>query len=151
MKKFKYRAESYLKFLEHDRENALKLLKEAEIYKIKLEEQYTNMENKVMESYQMNTEIGQEGRDVHFINDNNQFIQMLKVQQKNLSLEIQMAEEELQRHHQALMDIQLKVKKIELHKELEKEKYKKEIKVKSQKITDEINSTRQRGRDAKSV
>jgi len=151
MKKFKYRGESYLKFLGHQRENALRELKEAERFRNSLLNQYSRMEDKMKEAYQINSEFGDGGRDIRYINDNNQFIEMLKVQMKNLSMEIQMAEDEYQKKHKTLMDLQLKVKKMELHKELEIEKFKKEYKKKSQKVTDEINSTRKRGKDAKSL
>ncbi len=145
MKKFKYRIESYLKFVKYNRESALKELKKAERYRDSLVEKYEFMESQMREAYQMNSEIGQSGRNIHFINDNNQFLVKLKVHMENLSHEIAQAEQDYKAKYQALVELQLKVKKMELHKEAELEKFKAEYRKKSQKLTDEINSTRKRG------
>ncbi len=151
MKKFKYRVESYLKFLQFNREEALKELKMAENYRNNLLNKYSWMENQMSNAFKINSEIGQEGRDVHFINDNNQFIEMLKVHMKNLSYEIDEAEREYQMKYKALLELQMKVKKMELHKEAELEKFKKEYRKKQQKLTDEINNTRRGAGDAESL
>ena len=151
MKKFKYRAESYLKYLVHMRTKALRELKKAEAYRDQLVREYYGMESKVKTAYKINSEVGQEGRDIEFINDNNLYIKMLKIQMENLSTEIESAEAVFQEKHQELLKLQLQVKKIELHKEAEFAKYKKELKKKSQKMTDEINGTRRRVKHAESI
>lgn len=102
-------------------------------------------------AFQYNSEVGKLGRDIRLVNDNNQFIQKLQASLSELSVEIQQAEDIFQEKHKALLDLQLKVKKMELHKDVELEKFKKEYKKQSQKQTDEINSTRKRGLDAKSI
>lgn len=130
---------------------ALKEMKAAENYKNNLQNKYESMEQQMRESFQSVSEVGQKGRTLHFVNDSIQYIQMLKIHMKNLSIEIEHAEREFQQRYQTLMNIQMKLKKIELHKEVEHDKYKKEYKKKQQKLTDEINSTRQRGQYAKSL
>ena len=151
MKKFKYRAESFLKFTKHQREGALKIYKDAQNFKLKLQERFLWMENEMKKAYEHNEKIGEDHRDVHFISDNNQFILMLKGQMQGLSQEIAAADEEIQLAYQELQKLQVKVKKLELHKESEEAKYKKERNKKIQKQIDEINSTRQEGRHAESV
>ncbi len=151
MKKFKYRGESYLKFVKFQREASLRELKKAEIHRNNLLDQYAMMESKMKESYLFNSEVGKDGHNIHRVNDNNQFIQLLKMSLADLSRKIQKAEDQFQEKHQSLLELQLKVRKIQLHKKSELIKFKKEYKKKSQKITDEINATRKRGQDAKSI
>ncbi len=151
MKKFKYRAESFLKYLTFQREESLRQLKKAERFRDRLLEEYSRMENQMKGAFQYNSEVGKLGRDIRLVNDNNQFIQKLQASLSELSVEIQQAEDIFQEKHKALLDLQLKVKKMELHKDVELEKFKKEYKKQSQKQTDEINSTRKRGLDAKSI
>ncbi len=151
MKKFKYRAESYLKFVRFKREEALRELKKAQGYRDNLVAKYYKMEEQMKQAFQFNSEIGQKGRDIHRVNDSNQFIQMLKINMQTLSQKIQQAEEQYQDKRQSLLEVQLKVRKMELHKESELEKFKKEYRKKAQKLTDEINGTRKRGRDAESL
>lgn len=151
MKKFKYRVESYLKFLTHQREEVLKELKIAENYRNNLLNKYSRMEDKMKNAYKENSSVGQGGHDIRYIQDNNQFLKKLKTHMEDLSTEINEAEQEYQMKYQLLMQLQKKVKQIELHKEAELEKFKKEYKKKTQKITDEINSTRQGARNAKSL
>lgn len=151
MKKFKYRVESYLKYLIFNREEALRELKKAETYRNNLLDKYSQMEKQMKEAFETNSQLGKGDVDIHMANDNNQFIEMLKIHMKNLSLEIAEAEQEYQNKYKALLELQMKVKKMELHKEMEHEKYMKEYKKKSQKMTDEINNTRQRGKDAESL
>lgn len=151
MKKFKYRAESYLKFLVFKREEALRVLKKAEVFRDRLVEQYSRMEDQMKKAFQFNSQLGKESHSIHLVNDNNQFIQLLKVNMADLSIEIQHAEDEFYRKHKALLELQLKVKKMELHKEAELVKFKKQYKKQEQKQTDEINATRRRGKDAESL
>lgn len=151
MKKFKYRAEAYLKFLLFKREQALKDLKVAENYRDNLMKKMSLMEEQMKEAYKKNSEVGQGGRDIRFIHDNNSYMEMLKVHMKNLTEEISYAEQEYQIKHKALLALQMKVKQIEVHKEAEIEKFKKEFQKKAQKLTDEINTTRRRGKNAKSL
>ena len=134
-----------------DREKALKELRIAETYRDNLIEKYIWMEGEMKKAYEINSGFGKGGKDIRYVNDNNKFIQMLKIHMRQLSEEIAFAESEFKKKHESLMELQLKVKKIELHKESEYEKFKKERKKLEQKMTDEINSTRKRGRDAKSV
>lgn len=151
MKKFKYRAESYLKFLVFKREEALRVLKKAEAFRNRLLEKYSRMEDQMKKAFQFNSQVGKAGHGIHLVNDNNQFIQFLKSNMTDLSLDIQQAEEEFQRKHKSLLELQLKVKKMELHKEAEMLKFKKQYRKQSQKLTDEINATRKRGKDAESL
>lgn len=142
MKKFKYRTESYLKFVKFERTKALKELKEAEAYKMALEEHYRSLEMEMNEAYKKNSQFGRDIRDLHFINDNNRYILKLKEQMQHVSQEISMAEDEFHRRLEKLQELQLRFRKIELHKENEKAKYLKEKKKLEQKKIDEINSSR---------
>lgn len=151
MKKFKYRVESFLRFLKFSRESALREVKEAETYHRNLTEKYSFMEQQMREAYDVNSGIGKSAVDIRYVHDNNQFIQMLKIHMKNLSIEIVEAEKEYQAKYQALLDIQMRVEKMEIHKESEYEAYKKDYRKKQQKLTDEINNTRRRGKNAKSL
>ena len=134
-----------------NRDNALLELKKVELYKTSLLDKYEAMELQMKDAYGVNSSVGKSNVDIRHVHDNNQFIEMLKVHMKNLSTEIAEVEQEYQVKHQTFLDLQLRVKKMELHKELKHQEYIKEYKVKSQKMTDEINSTRQRGKNAKSL
>lgn len=151
MKKFKYRVESYLKFLGFERERALGKLKKAEAQWMSLKERYHWMENEMKKAYGLNSRFGKDVDSIHLINDNNQFILNLKQHMRDLSEEIAMAEGEYHKKHKELLAAQLKLKKVELHKESEFEKYKKEKAKKEQKKFDEINSARQGSKNAKSL
>ena len=87
MKKFKYRVESYLKFLKFQREEALKKVKATEEFRDKLIQRYNWMEGEMKKAYEVNSKVGREGKNIHYINDNNQFLRMLKVHMENLSNE----------------------------------------------------------------
>ncbi len=145
MKKFKYKTESYLKFVKFERSKALKSLNEAESYKMSLIKRYQYLENEMSKAYGTNSNLGKSIKDVNFINDNNMFILKIKETMEDLSQEIMMAEAEFQKRMEKLKEVQLKVRKIELHKELEKEKYDKALKKKVQKQLDDINSSRKWG------
>lgn len=151
MKRFKYRAESYLKYVNHQRDGALKVFKDAQAFKMKLVERYSWMESEMKKAYKENEKIGSEHRSVHFVNDNNQFITMLKNQMSHLSQEISLADEEIERAYKELEKLQIQAKKLELHKEKEEAKFKKERNKKLAKQFDDLNATRKRGRHAKSV
>ena len=66
-------------------------------------------------------------------------------------MKIAMVEEEYKVKYKEFLEVHLQFKKIEKNKESEYEKYKIERNKKNQKQTDEINSTRERGRNAKSI
>ena len=151
MKKFKYKAESYLKFLDFQKEKAMRELKKAEARKQSLIEKFHWMEDEMKKAYKLNESFGQGGTSLHLINDNNQFIQLLKSNMQEVSNQIEVAEEEYQKKYRALMALQTKAKQVELHKENEHKKYLKERRKTLQKQTDEINSTRKRESHAKSI
>ena len=142
MKKFKYRVEPYLKFLGFEREKVLKKLKQAEAHWRSLVEKFHWMESEMKKAYELNSQFGKGISDVNLINDNNQFIQNLKRHMRDLSEEIAIAEQDYHKKYKELLEAQLKLKKIETHKEQEKEKYMKEVRKKQQLMTDEINSAR---------
>ena len=142
MKKFKYKIDSYLKYLKHQREEALREVHKAQAVKLQLEEKYQWMENDMKKAYERNSQFGQGLSDVNLINDNNQFMSMLKLQMQDLSNEIAMAEEAYQEKYKKLLELQMEVKKIELHREKKFQEYKAEYNKKVQKQTDEINSAR---------
>ena len=142
MKKFKYKIDSYLKYLKHQREEALREVHKAQAVKLQLEEKYQWMENDMKKAYERNSQFGQGLSDVNLINDNNQFMSMLKLQMQDLSNEIAMAEEVYQEKYKKLLELQMEVKKIELHREKKFQEYKAEYNKKVQKQTDEINSAR---------
>lgn len=135
----------------HQRDEVLKDVHRAKAYKLQLEERYIVMESEMKKAYERNCQFGQGLSDINLINDNNQFMSMRKIQMENLSNEIVAAEEQYQNEYKKLLELQLKVKKIELHKEKKKEYYKQEYNRKMQKQTDEINSARKRSRNAESV
>lgn len=140
MKKFKYRIEPYLKFIEHQRDQALYLAKEAEYELNSWKSKWKELETKMKKAYNLNSRIGKEISDMRMINDNNTFIESLKDQMKDVSIEIQHAETIYQEKHQKLLQLQKKLKQIELHKEKALEDFKQKYKKHSQKLTDEINS-----------
>jgi flagellar biosynthesis chaperone FliJ len=151
MKKFNYRGESYLKFLVFKRQEALKVLKKSEAVRNQLIEKFRELTEKKRQAFCYNESIGWQKRSLHLVNDNNLFIQKLSVSLTDLTERIQNAEAKYQENHNALVEVQLQLRKIELHKESELQKYKKEYKRRSQKVTDEINATRRRGQNAKSL
>lgn len=151
MKKFKYKAESYLKFVNHQRDQALRTLKQVESYKNSLIEKYQWMEHEMKKAYKINEQLGKGETNLHYVNDNNQFIQLLKANMQELSTQIQSTEEEYQEKYKALMALQLKAKKLELHKDNENKKHLKQRRKLIQKQTDEINATRKRGTHAESL
>ncbi|MCB0377378.1 MAG: flagellar FliJ family protein [Bdellovibrionales bacterium] len=102
-------------------------------------------------AYNLNSRIGKEISDMRMINDNNTFIESLKDQMKDVSIEIQHAETIYQEKHQKLLQLQKKLKQIELHKEKALEDFKQKYKKHSQKLTDEINSRKLGGKNAKSL
>ena len=151
MKKFKYRVESYLKYVMHLRDKAFEDMKKAEAIKLNLFEKMEWMETEMKKSYKTNSEIGKTISNIHFINDNNSFMSMIKKQMSYLSDEIYKAEEVYQEKFKKLVELQTQVKKLELHKENEFNKYKDKIKKMMQKQDDDINARKVRGKDAKSV
>lgn len=151
MKKFNYKAESYLKFLKHQREMALKEVHAAKARVDDLKASFSYMENERQQAFAVNSRFGNGVTDLHHVHDNNSYIEMLKIRLESLSQEIARAEELYDRQYQKLLDVQLSVKKIEIHREKLEDEHRVEYKKKSQKITDEINSTRRREKDAKSV
>lgn len=150
MKKFKYRLQSYLRFLEHKKNEALKDFKISEAKKISLEREQKQMELRMKKAYNLNTELGKSISDVHLVNDNNQFILLLKEQMKELSTEIMFAEEEYQKKYTTLVELKSEAEKIKKHKEDQGEIHKKALKKHQQKMSDELNSRRSRGLYAKS-
>lgn len=144
MKKFKYKIESYLKFLKHQREAALTEVHKAQSYKTSLEQKYQWMDSEKRKAYEQNSKFGQGLNNIHLVQDNNNFIKILNAQMENLSQEISMAEEKYQEKYRALLQIQVKVKQIEIHREKKEKEYKKEVDKKIQKQLDDINSARTR-------
>lgn len=151
MKKFKYRVESYLKYSRHLRDNALKEMQKALGIKNNLISKLEWMENEMKKSYLLNSEVGKSISDIHFINDNNSFMTMLKDQMASLSNEIRKAEEVYEDRYHKLLELQKQVKKLELHKENEFNKYKNKMKKLVQKQLDDINSIKVRRNNAESV
>lgn len=151
MKKFSYKAESYLKFLKHQREMALKDVHTAKTLLDQLQSSYQFMEQERQNAFAVNSRFGQGLQDLNRVNDNNHYIQMLKVRLEDLSQEISRSQDHYQRQYDKLLNIQMQVKKIETHREKLEDDHRIEYKKKSQKVTDEINSTRRREKDAKSV
>lgn len=151
MKKFKYKAEAYLRVLDHQKDQALRNLKRAERQRQALIEKFHWMEAEMKKSFKVNEKFGQGESNLHLVNDNNQFIQLLKMNMLEVSNQIAIAEDEYAKKYKALMDLRLKAKKVELHKENEHKKYRKERRKLEQKQTDEINGTRKRGLHAESI
>jgi flagellar biosynthesis chaperone FliJ len=151
MKRFKYRGESFLKFLEHDKKKALKALKKAESIMYQLIQQFKNTEERIQQAFQQNAQLGKNSTSLQLAQDNNQFIRMLRLKLKDLNAQIIRSEEDYKEKHKALVDLQVQVKKIERHKELEHFKYRKVMKKQIQKQLDEMNATRKRGKYAESV
>lgn len=151
MKKFKYRIESYLKYTKHLRDKALEESKRAEEIKNNLLQKMAWMENEMKKAYKINSEMGKTINNIHLINDNNQFMGMLKDQMRGLAMELQKAENIYQDKFKKLIELQKKVRKLELHKENEFEKYKTKVKKIVQKRIDDINATRGRRKNAESL
>ncbi len=128
--------------MKFERTQALQELKEAENYRNALQKHYRDLEMEMNEAYRKNSQFGRDIKDLHFINDNNRYILKIKEQMQLVSQEISMAEEEFQRRLEKLQELQLRFRKIELHKENEKAKYLKKKKKLEQKQIDEINSSR---------
>ncbi len=142
MKKFKYRLESYLKFMVMKREAAQKELSRAEAYKNNLIKKYHWMENEMKKCFDKNSQFGQSNMELHHVEDNNQFIQLLKKQMQDLSGQIALAERAFNDKFQKLVQLQVEVKKIEHNKEFKELEHKTELKKKLQKQLDNINATR---------
>ncbi len=142
MKKFKYRLNSYLKFLNMKRDNAQKELSRAEAYKNSLIKKYHWMENEMKKSFENNSQFGKNNMNIHLVEDNNQFIQLLKTQMQDLSGQIALAERAFAEKHKKLIDLQVEVKKIEHNKEMKELEHKTELKKKLQKQMDNINAIR---------
>lgn len=151
MKKFKYKIEAYLKFLLFEREKKLKEVKDAESFWVSLRNKFTWMESEMKKAWKTNSEMGRGISDINYIQDNNQFIKMLKSHMQDLSLEIAHAEADYEKKYKSFLELQLKIKKVELHKEGKREEHKKMKKKLEQKQLDEINSSRQGVKDAESL
>ncbi len=141
MKKFKYRMESFLKYLAHERDKAVGEKNRVELRKSDLLNQQYNIQSQVMGAFSKNASFGKGFQQVTYIHDNNIFIERLKAQLAELDYEIEAADRELQRKHHELIELQKKVRTIELHKEIEQNKYKKERKKNEQKQLDELNNS----------
>ena len=137
--------------MSHKRDKAFEEMKKAEMIRNEWLHKLQLLEGEMKKSYQRNSEMGKSISDINFINDNNSFMNLLKDQMVTVSEEIRKAEEIYQDKYQKLLELQKQVKKLELHKESEMTKYKEKLKKLMQKQTDEINSTRLRGKDAKSL
>ena len=151
MKKFKYKAEAYLRFLKHQREMALKDVHSAKSLVDELKTSFEFMEKERLNAFRVNSQFGQGLTDLNRVNDNNHYIRMIKVRLEDLSQEIARAEDHYQRQYQKLLDVQMQIKKIESHREKLEEDHRVEYNKKSQKVTDEINSNRRREKNAKSL
>lgn len=151
MKKFKYRIESFLKYLNHERDKAVGEKNRAELRKSTLKNQQTNIQSQIMGGFSKNASFGKGFQQVAYIHDNNIFIARLKVELTELGHEIEVADRELQRKQQELVELQKRVRTIELHKEIEQNKYKKERKKKEQKQLDELNNSHRSKLHAKSI
>lgn len=151
MKKFKFRLEPFLRFVGKQRDDAQKEVQKVLAKKVKLIKQLQWMESEMKKAYTINSMFGQSIKDIHYVNDNNQFIGLLKKQMTDVANKISTVEQEYQHKLKQLIELQLKMKKIELFKEKQQLNHKKEIAKRLQKQTDDQNSTRKRGRDAKSI
>lgn len=150
MKKFKYRLESYLKYLGQQRDFATAEKNRAEAYLSSLILQKQGMQQQVIKSFARNTKTHIQGDEVHMAQDNNLFIQRLKVEIENVSEEIRHAEKEFSEKQTALFELQKRVKSLEKHKDMEKEKHKKFLSKTEQKKLDEMNHLRRSLHHAKS-
>ena len=135
----------------HLRDRALEEAKRAEEIKNSILQKMEWMENEMKKAYKTNSELGKSITSIHFINDNNKFMGMLKDQMKGLSKELQKAENIYQDKFKKLIELQKKVKKLEIHKENEHGKYKTKVKKIMQKRADDINATRGRRKNAESL
>lgn len=151
MKKFKYKIEAYLKFLRFQEEAKLKDFKKIEAYRMNLRQKYQWMEDEMKKAWTSNSQLGKGVVNVHFVHDNNKFLELLKAQMKRLSIEISQVQLECEKRYREFLAAQLKVKKVEHHREIKKKEYDKMRKKHEQKQLDEMNSTRQGGYGAKSV
>lgn len=133
------------------RDDAQKEVQKVLAKKVKLIKQKQWMEQEMKKAYTLNSLFGQSIKDIHVVNDNNQFILLLKKQLTDVSGKIATVEQEYQQKLKQLIELQMKVKKIELFKDKQESEYKKQIGTRMQKQTDDQNSSRKRGRDAKSV
>ena len=151
MKTFKYRLQSYLRLIAHQKDEALREAKVAENKKRDLEDRLKKMKQTVTQSFQFNSQLGTTLHDVHRVQDSNQFLQLLKRQMKELSHEIVLAEEQYQEKYKKFLEIQVEYRKLELHKEQQKENYKIQVKKTQQKFLDDMNASRMGEDDAESL
>ena len=151
MKKFKYRIESYLKYVKHLRDQALHSLKKADAVRQAHYSTYRKLQDRKKQAFVESSQIGNDPKDLHFVRDNNRFIESLKAQLKEVQKKIEEAENIYQEKHKVLVIKQQELRKLEAHREQAKENFKKEYKKRQVKIFDEINSTRYRGKNAKPV
>jgi len=151
MRKFKYRIESFLKYLNHERDRAVGEKNKAELRKANLKNHQIDIQSQVMGAFSKNASFGKGFKQIAYIHDNNIFIERLKAQLSELDYELEVADREIQRKHHDLVELQKRVCTIELHKEIEQNKYKIERKKKEQKQLDELNNSHRSRHHAKSV
>jgi len=150
MKRFKYRLESYLKFQRFERDRALGEKKRSE----EILQGYLDQEQvllaRIKQAYLDQTYISGNKRDL-LLGDSALFLRRLAIEHENLQQEIHLAARDLERKQDKLIAMQKQVRSIERHRDLEKEKYRKQTLKREQKQVDELNQTRAGGKDAESL
>ena len=69
MKKFKYRAETYLRYVSHLRDQALYTFKEAEHKVLQVKEAIKSIEDAMKNAFKKNSELGTNDVTIQFCND----------------------------------------------------------------------------------
>jgi flagellar export protein FliJ len=151
MKKFKYRIETYLKFVKSERDTAVGYFNQALAVRDEVMKKINDTKEEIFRAFSTNAGLGSMTQDIHLIQGNNLYIHRLKSELVNLKNDLEQANEELQRRQQALIELQKKMRTLELHKEIEHKKYLKNKTKIEQKKMDEMNNLRRGNGHAKPI
>jgi|GEM_PF-6437723 len=151
MKKYKYRAESYIDYLTHLRDLARIEVRDAEVVMQELEMRIQESEKQMSESLTRNSQFSTEHDDIQWIQDNNKFLRSLRHNNLILKQELDDAGEVHSQKQMKLMELQRKLKSVEKHKDKKEKDYNSKLKKKEQKNSDDMNAIRMGRSSARSV
>ena len=151
MKKYKYKAEAYLKLIQMKLNEVIRKLGEVQARKNELLNQRTWLLTEKRNCFLKIAEFGKSDLSIYKATDTTQFISLIEKQIVDLESHIEEVDQMIEQRRKAVQDIQIEMKRIETHKENDFNAYKKRQAKALQKKIDNINATRQRRSHAKPI